>query len=438
MTMKHSQELQYPGRGWLSPMNGGEIASAARDGAVEHCFEKTFVARTVFHTVVVMLFANAAVAGAMPSHDMKPEQLTTPVAAVTTPRDSARVFISGHSLTDQPIPDHLAAIAQSLGTPLQWNRQYVVGSSIATRTRGSDPGAGSWAGYRSGYNRSGEGLDVITELRHPKTIPAHRYDALIITEQHHLLESLMWNDTVRYLRHYHERLIEGNPQATTYFYEPWISLNDKNDPKRWIAYERAATSIWQCVATRINISLSAEGRTDRIASLPAGAAVAELIDRATQPAGVLGITGGSTRETVDSIVKDTVHLTDLGSYYAALVTYAAVYRRSPAGAWHPQGVSREQAESLQHVAWDFVSNYTRTNTPLTLEQCRATLRTSFIGVYWGYVRDTYWLKELNSVQADLRWARYLLKWQWLMRRDSVDNPFYFDSSGDRSYWLPAP
>ena len=87
------------------------------------------------------------------------------------------------------------------------------------------------------------------------------------------LGSLIWNDTVRYLRHFHDRLIDGNPEATTYLYHSWISLDDKDDPARWIAYEREAYWAWQCVATRINQSLAAEGRTDRVLPLPAAASL---------------------------------------------------------------------------------------------------------------------------------------------------------------------
>ena len=185
-------------------------------------------------------------------------------------RDRANLFISGHSLTDQPMPTFLAQIAGSLGTPMRWNRQYVVGSTLRERTRGMKADAQAWSGYRLGANREGEGMDVVAELRQPRTISGERYDTLLITEQNGLLWSLLNHDSVRYLRHFHERFIDGNPQGQTYFYEPWNSLNSKDDPRRWIAFERAASPVWQCIATRVNISLAAEGRRDRIASMPGG------------------------------------------------------------------------------------------------------------------------------------------------------------------------
>ena len=50
-----------------------------------------------------------------------------------------RLFVSGHSLTDPPLPQHLSQIAASLGTPLQWNMQSIAGSSISMRIQGAGP-----------------------------------------------------------------------------------------------------------------------------------------------------------------------------------------------------------------------------------------------------------------------------------------------------------
>jgi len=394
----------------------------------------------------VPFFAATVVVFFMPidSQAMSPTELKLvgPTTIVGQPSPAKtkvlRLFISGHSLTDQPMPDFLDAIASSLNTPLQWNRQYVVGSSIAARTKGKNQGEGTWAGYRSGFNRTGEGLDVLAELRKPQTVSDGAYDALLITEQHGLLGSLTWHDTTRYLRHFHERLIEGSPQAKTYFYESWLSLNDKSDPRRWIAYERAASPIWQCIATRVNVSLQAEGRADRIASVPVGAAMAHLVERAIEPAGLPGISLGTTRQTVDSIIADDVHPTPLGSYYSALVSYAVLFGRTPVGAWHPQAVSEKQAIALQKVAGDFVNHYASTNVPLTLDNCQETLRSTFISTYWGYVRDTYWRREGNALSAYFQWAKSVLQWQWRMRKNTRDNPFYFEPQTDHTYWLPAP
>lgn len=354
------------------------------------------------------------------------------------PRSSARIFISGHSLTDRPLPDQLAAVADSLETPALWERQYIVGSSIRRRTRGETDAPSVWAGYREGYNRHGEGLDVVAELRRPSVHPDRPYDVLLITEQHGLLGTLIWNDTVRHLRHYHERFIEGNPRGQTYFYESWISLDDKDRPERWIAYERAASPVWQCIATRINVSLQAEGRSDRIVSLPAGRALAELLARALQPPGVPGLSGPTARDAVDRLIKDDVHLTPLGSYYLALVSYAAIYERSPVGAWAPEGTDPALARALQTLAWDFVSGYYRSYRPISLAQCRQYLQDGFIGLYWAYVRDAYWRRETHFLAAYFRWARHLLTWRHRLSRSDERNPFHHDPATDAGHWWAPP
>ncbi len=319
---------------------------------------------------------------------------------------------------------------------MAWNQQHVFGSTIKERTRGRDGAAGVWPGYNQGINRDGQGLNVVAELRQPTTVEGGPYDALIITEQHTLLGSLLWNDTVRYLRHFHERLIEGNAQATTYFYHSWISLDDKNDPRRWIAYERGAAELWDCVAVRVNYSLAAEGRTDRIVALPAATALADLVERATQGPGLPPVSASSVRKTMDRLFTDNVHLTTLGAYYAALVSYGTVYRRSPEGAWFPPDVAPGEARALQQAAWASLRGYWRRSEPRSLKTCRSHLLNSFIDTYATYVRDA--MEETGPLKAYARWVRNVASWRYRFSRDDASNPLYYNEASDRSYWYPAP
>ncbi|PPE65552.1 hypothetical protein [Caldimonas caldifontis] len=349
---------------------------------------------------------------------------------------AARVFFSGHSLTDRPLPDHFERIAQSLGTPVLWNRQYVVGSSIRRRVQGDDPLAQDYRGYRQGYNRDTEGLDVVAEFRAPQTTDGRPYDTLVITEQHGLLGTLLWNDTVRYLRHYHDRFIDGNPQGKTFFYESWISLDDKSDPRRWIAYERAASPIWHCIAERVNLSLAAQGRRDRITPLPMGLALAQLIEDSLAPSGPSALKAATTLETVSQFIGDEVHLGPLGMYYAALVTYAARFGRSPVGAWAPEGVRPDQAQVLQDHAWAFVNDYYSHLRPRTMAQCQSLIRDDFAWRYWSYIRDAYWRREMNVVMAYAKWVRHYAEWRYKLSRQDERNPFHYDPRSDSGYWLP--
>jgi hypothetical protein len=286
----------------------------------------------------------------------------------------SHLFISGHSLVDRPYPDQLAALAERAGTPLRWNRLYLVGSSIKQRS--------------------------------PPQMPEGPYDALLITEQHGLLGSVMWNQTEQHLRQWHEALRAQNPQAVTYFYVPWLSIEDKDHAQSWVAYEKAAAHVWQCVVTRVNAAIAQEGRSDRILTLPASLALVHLIERLQAGAPVPGVTGATVRESLDRIIADNVHLTPLGSFYLALVSHLAL-ASADAAKLEPllatpvyAGVTAEQARSLLEVATGFLA--ARAGSParaLEPEACRRFLADSFIEDYWEYTRrvalkpDQGWLRS---------------------------------------------
>lgn len=347
-------------------------------------------------------------------------QATEPVPNL--PHEPARVFFSGHSLLDNPLPEYVASIARSLNTPLSWNGQNIPGATIQFRTRGRDRAAATFDGYKTGKNRSGSDMDIVSELRFPQTVQGP-YDVLVLTERHDIIGTLMWEDTVPYARHFHERLIAGNPQGTTYFYHSWLGLRDKGDPSDWVAYERGIAPAWQCVASRINQSLRTEGRSDRVIYLPAGLALAGLVEWATNGGGVNGVTGGSFGETVDRIFDDDVHLTPLGVYYMSLVTYSSVYRRSPVGAWAPSDITAQQAQSLQAAAWNAVSDHFDNFSPPDIEQCRSLMRNSACPAYSQFVAKDP-TESSRCVEFFSRAGR--------------ENPLHFDASTDASSWLPAP
>ena len=352
------------------------------------------------------------------------------------PAQERKVFFSGHSLLAPPIPEFTQAIARSQGIAMGWNQQSIGGSPIRLRTQGRDPNGPLWNGYREGEGRDGKPIDVLSELKTGASVGGV-YDTLVITEMHHSLGSMIWHDTVRYLRHFHERFIAANPRGTTWFYESWLDVSDKDDPRRWIAFEREASVGWQCMAARVNVSLALEGRADRIRSLPAGMALVHLVERATQGPALAGITRASSRLTVDGLLKDDVHLTRLGSYYLALVIDAMVFDRSPVGAWRPDDIDTAAAASAQAVAWEFVQGQ-KQRTPRSLEQCRAYILDGFLTRYWAYVRDVAFLKQYAAPKAYLDWAKFLVQWHYRLRRNDASNPLHFDPKTDASNWLPAP
>ncbi|WP_050989258.1 hypothetical protein [Corallococcus macrosporus] len=269
----------------------------------------------------------------------------------TPPITSARVFFSGHSLLDNPMPDYFDVIARSQGKDFNWNQQNVIGSPLRVRTWGN----GGWAGYRQGKNRVGSDMNVVQELLSPQTLgDRETYDTLLITERHDLLGTIEWENSVGYLRHFHDRLIAGNPQAVTYFYHTWLDIN-KTNPAPWMAYEKNARVAWECVSSKVNLTLQAEGRQDRVRSLPGSTALVELVERVLADE-VPGISG-STSQRLDMLFSDNVHLTPLGAYYMAAVHHASVFRASPEGAEGLPGANAATVQALQRIAWEFVSDY---------------------------------------------------------------------------------
>lgn len=303
-----------------------------------------------------------------------------------SPRSSARFFISGHSLTDDPLAGLIVDVANKRGDTVAYNQQIVGGSPIRVRTRGL--GSSGWSGYSLGKNRSGDNMNVISELRNPQTIGAgQRYDTLVITENHNSLEQIQWEDTIGYLRHFHDRLIEGNSSARTLFYNGWLDIN-KSNPATWIDHEKKATGAWECVTSKVNLSLGALGRTDRILNMPTGAALVQLVERVLADQ-VPGITGTATQK-LNMIFSDNVHLTQLGVYYMSLVTYSSVYGKTSAGAAAPSGINAGTASEMQRIAWDFINAYYNRNNPgtRTMADCRTYVSQQVCPSYWTLKGNT--------------------------------------------------
>lgn len=378
--------------------------------------------KTAAIAATALILLHGASAGAQLAPEPKPAgSSSTPEGQKSkSMRIPERIFVSGHSLTNEPIPSDLAAIAAGFGHKVWWNRQYLEGSSIKQRSRGDAEGASPWTGYAKGIDYKNAPIDVLAELRRPAHHPDQPYDTLLITEQHGVLSSLVWQDTPTHLRDFHDRFIALNPDGVTYFYESWLSLDSKADPRRWIAYERAAAPVWRCVVAQTNAALAAEGRRDRIISLPAALALAGLIERATQGGGVPGITRESVQATVGSIVEDQVHLTRLGNYYMALVTFAYMFPQSPRGAWHPAEVTPQQAAALQEIAASISAE--SLPPPMSIEDCRDYVRRSFMWTYLSYFGETFWRSEKGYLGSLYLRAKVAVQWWRLFGSDGPENP----------------
>jgi hypothetical protein len=246
----------------------------------------------------------------------------------------------------------LAQIGTQLGNPLRWERHYLSGSSIRERAALPDP--------------------------------VGPFDAALVTEQHDVLSSLAWNDTLLQLGGWQERIVAANPGVSTYFYVPWLAIDDKYHPTRWIAYERAAFHVWQCITTYVNEDRARQGLSDRIATIPANLALAYLVEQVHQGSRLPGMETAGMRASLDGLFTDNVHLTRLGSFYVAVVSYMGM------SGLEPQQPGTEQERFLAGTAIRFFNSRAHENRAMRVADCQRYLRTSFLDDYLSYSRRSWW------------------------------------------------
>lgn len=278
------------------------------------------------------------------------------------------LFFSGHSLLEEPLPAEVARTAQSLGLgSVRVQVHTPLGSSIKDRLA---TGA--------------------------QAVPPAAVDALVVTEQHTLVGNLVWNDSVGQLRRLQSAFVGANPRGRTWLYASWLNLDDAREPQRWVAYERAASPVWQCLAAAV----------PGVDFIPAAAVLAGLVERVVRGE----VAGLALRD----LFHDDVHLTPLGAHFMSLVVFAAVFDRSPEGAVPPAGMDASLARALQRLAFDGLrAERARLGAP-TATDCRGRAR-GFVGPYAAYVRDVIDRPGLGTWKAWWRWWRHRVQWGWALR-----------------------
>lgn len=325
-------------------------------------------------------------------------------------RNADRFFVSGHSLTDRPLPDMLEEMAAQSGRSLTWNRQHIGGSSIRQRSRGGD-GSPPGSGYTAGVDRAGNPIDVLAEFAASAT---RQYDVLIITEWHRVLDALLWEDTVASLGDFQDRFIAANPDGLTYFFAPWASLSDPADPGDWIDYERSASPMWQCLVANLNRDRARRSRDDRILFIPASLALADVVERLTSGEAISGFEGMAAEAVVAQLFSDRVHLTELGSYYVAVVTYASVFGDEAAAAAPPPSLDRTRAEALRAIALSFLDQWRSRQAIAPARDCDG-VPARFILAYTRYMERTYSRPEMGYVAAQAKRVRDTARFFWKLR-----------------------
>jgi len=310
-------------------------------------------------------------------------------ASAWTQRDHVNAFYSGHSLSDG-VPEVVEQIARSLGHRLNFEVQVLGYSLLRQRTKGEDASRPDWPGYRAGHNRQGAGLDVAEELRSPRRLPSgDKYDVLVVTERHDLPAIARQERTSFYLAEMAKKLLAGNPDGEVLFYHTWLNV-DPNAPWPWINYERAVAPMWECIASRANLDLAARGEVPRVRMLPGAGALAELA-AALWDGKIPGVTADSPAARVRLLFSDTVHMSDVGRYYMALVHYAVLFGRTPEGAAMPAFISPEMGKSMQTLAWQYARSYgERANAAARpdMAACRTLMQESVCPAYAAFLHGS--------------------------------------------------
>jgi len=287
-------------------------------------------------------------------------------------RDQVHAFYSGHSLTDG-IPERVADIARDRGQSLEFEVQVIGYSLLRQRTQGSSATSQTWDGYRSGTNRTGQGLDVLQELRVPARLsPGSRYDVLVVTERHDLPRVAASENTASYLADFARQAWLAQPELDVYLYHSWLPL-ERSAPQPWITYERDVLQMWECVASRANRELAATN-SQRVHVLPSGAVLADLVELLWQGR-VPGITEADPAQRVGSVFADDVHLSPFGKYFMGLVNYAALYGQAPTGSVWP-GLPEDTRRFLEQLAYEKIAAYSRTAAAAAgrdMQACRALM-----------------------------------------------------------------
>lgn len=321
-------------------------------------------------------------------------------SAVQQPEDppvpplTRSILISGHSLTDLAYAALLQKLFQTEGHAVDYEMQIAPGSTLHDRF----------------YGRSDRVHDPVAKADLPAPalgdfLEKRSYDQMLVTEQHRLLDALLWNRTARSLALMARDFHAYNPAAPIYFFIPWLSLSDRDNPSAWIRYERRAHRMWLCLVSNVNRHLGAIGTRQEIESVPGALALAYLTEQLSSSQMLQGFEQLPVSDRMSLVFRDDVHLTELGTLYTAMVSSAWMVGQVPEldKAW---GVSAQdgQAETLRKIAAAFVENYRLEQSET--QPCRAIHRWAFIAHYVRYTAEVF---DRDETEAAAKLWRQLVR-----------------------------
>jgi len=299
------------------------------------------------------------------------------------PIDQRRIIFSGHSLTDAAVQT-LRNIAMEEGDDLVDIYQSIPGSPIRIRTRGNYVDENSWFGYSEGFNPS---LNLIDEILSPSQLNGDEvYDTLIITERHDLLGTIEFESTASLLRHFRDQLARGSSNSEVFFYQSWLGIK-KDNPIPWVNYVKDMLVTWECISSKVNLTLEQDGQPQNVKTIAAGWAMAHLLEQAFL-GNIPGITG-TDEEITNLIFSDNVHPTELGEFFIGAFTYNNAFGKSAEGITIPASIDQNTGSALLALAWQLTLQYHQRadKGKHEMASCRAHIRDNICQPYHEYIFD---------------------------------------------------
>jgi len=267
----------------------------------------------------------------------------------SSPRSSAAIFATGHSLIDRvfgrPLENGgpMAALAQAAGKTHTSLLQDGAGSSTALRRQDIEDGS------------------------YP-TPPWGTFDTLIVTERVDIAGTIRHERSIENIGWFVDNIRNaGSSPDEFFFYETWWELNGPSTngqrlttPQIWSAYVHDELRLYECVAERV-----ATQRGIRIRIVPGALALSDLL--------LTIVEGRAPGLSQSDIFEDAIHMTDLGDTFMAMVFLATVYRTPTEGLTVP-GIPASTATLFASIADRVVGNYFANFTTPTPTQCRAVLQ----------------------------------------------------------------
>lgn len=277
-------------------------------------------------------------------------EVTPHTPPLPAPEQGLAVFHLGHSLVGRNMPAMLAQLAAAAGLEEhEYHHQLGWGATL-----------------RAHYEPEVEIPGFAVENDNPRFRSAHEavasgeYDAVVLTEMVELRDAIRWHDSPVYLQRWAQAIRAVQPDARIYLYETWHA---RQDTDAWLArLDHDPAELWE---GRVLAQVWGDRRAGPVHVIPAGRVLAAFTRALAELGGLPGMEDERALFTLtESGEIDDIHMSDLGSYLVALVHFAVLYQRPPAGLPHEllradgspaDAPGTEAAALMQEITWQVVS-----------------------------------------------------------------------------------